>query len=176
MVTSCQLGSIAIASTERGICLIGLGDDPETLQREVIDRFPSAQLEEDDREFRDLVEKVLALIATPTATVDLPLDLQGTPFQQQVWEALRKVPVGMRTTYSDIAEAIGRPTSSRAVARACATNQIAIAIPCHRVVGKNGDLSGYRWGIERKRELLRREALEAPPSPDLLSFDFTGTS
>ena len=173
-ITRCQLGSIAIASTERGICMVELGDNPDTLRQEVLSRFPNAKLEEEDHRFNNLVERLLSLITRPETAVELPLDAQGTAFQRQVWEALRKIPVGKRATYSDVAEAIGCPTSSRAVARACATNPIAIAIPCHRVVRKNGDLSGYRWGIERKRELLRIEQAEATSSPDLLSFDFSG--
>ncbi len=157
-VAPCSLGNVAVAATRRGLCMVALGDDPQRLREDVCRRFPKAQLEEDDPDFLRLVDDLLTSITTPHASAALPLDIQGTAFQRQVWEALREIPVGRTATYSDIAQVIGRPSGSRAVARACASNNIAIAIPCHRVVRKDGQLSGYRWGVDRKRELLRREA------------------
>jgi AraC family transcriptional regulator of adaptative response/methylated-DNA-[protein]-cysteine methyltransferase len=157
-VGECSLGSFLVAATGKGICAILLGDDAETLLRDVQDRFPKANLIGGDTAFEQLVAGVLGLIETPAAGFDLPLDIRGTAFQQRVWQALREIPPGEKISYAEIAEKIGSPKSVRAVAGACAANPIAIAIPCHRVVRKDGDLSGYRWGIERKRALLQREA------------------
>jgi AraC family transcriptional regulator of adaptative response/methylated-DNA-[protein]-cysteine methyltransferase len=161
-VATCDLGWVAIAATPRGLCMIELADDPNDLRGKVNERFPNAQLEEVDAVFSEMVSQVLQLISTPSQSSNLPLDIQGTAFQRKVWDALRNIPVGATVTYSEIASAIGQPTASRAVARACASNPVAVAIPCHRVVGKNGDLSGYRWGIERKRELLNLETSTTP--------------
>lgn len=156
----CSLGSILVAATERGVCAITLGDDPDALLRELADRFPQAQLVGGDAEFERFVAHAIGLVEAPSDDVDLPLDVRGTAFQQRVWQALRAIPAGTTTNYAEIARRIGRPTATRAVARACATNPLAVAIPCHRVVRTDGALSGYRWGVVRKRALLEREARE----------------
>jgi len=157
-VGECSLGSILVAATERGVCSILLGDDPDTLARDLQDRFPKARLIGGDRAFEQLVARVVGFVEAPALGLDLPLDVRGTAFQQRVWQALREIPAGRTSTYTKIAERIGAPKAVRAVARACASNAIAIAIPCHRVVRHDGALSGYRWGVERKRRLLEREA------------------
>jgi AraC family transcriptional regulator of adaptative response/methylated-DNA-[protein]-cysteine methyltransferase len=157
----CWLGAILVAASERGICAIELGDDPDRLVRGLQDRFPQAQLVGGDRSFEQLVASVVGLIEAPANGASLPLDVHGTAFQQRVWQALRKIPAGSTATYADIARRIGRPKAVRAVARACASNEIAVAIPCHRVVRTDGALSGYRWGVERKQALLDREAKSA---------------
>jgi AraC family transcriptional regulator, regulatory protein of adaptative response / methylated-DNA-[protein]-cysteine methyltransferase len=152
------LGAILIGQSERGICAILLGDNPDLLIRDLEDRFPRADLIGGDASFEALVARVVGLVETPGIGLDLPLDIRGTAFQQRVWQALRELPVGSRASYTEIAGKIGLPRSVRAVARACAANALAVAIPCHRVVRSDGSLSGYRWGIERKRMLLEREA------------------
>ena len=157
-VAECSLGAILVAQSQRGICAILLGDDPERLVQDLQDQFPSAELIGGDNDFERLVAQVVGFIEAPAVGLNLPLDVRGTAFQQRVWQALREIPPGSRASYTDIAERIGAPRAVRAVARACAANHIAVAIPCHRVVRRDGDLSGYRWGVERKRELLRREA------------------
>jgi AraC family transcriptional regulator of adaptative response/methylated-DNA-[protein]-cysteine methyltransferase len=157
-VGECSLGSILVARSEKGVCAILLGDDPDQLARDLQDRFPRANLIGADAEFEKLVAKIVGFVEAPTVGLDLPLDVRGTAFQQRVWQALRKIPVGSTASYSDIAQRIGAPRSVRAVAQACAANAIALAIPCHRVVRHDGALSGYRWGVERKRALLEREA------------------
>lgn len=157
-VGECSLGSILVARSERGVCAIFLGDDPDALTRELQDRFPRATLIGADPAFEDVVAKVVGLIEAPGTGVDLPLDVRGTAFQQRVWRALREIPAGSTASYREIARRIGAPSAVRAVAHACAVNPVAIAIPCHRVVRSDGGLAGYRWGVERKRELLEREA------------------
>jgi AraC family transcriptional regulator of adaptative response/methylated-DNA-[protein]-cysteine methyltransferase len=157
-VGECSLGSILVAESERGVCAIQLGSDPEELVRKFQDQFPRANLIGGDREFERLVARVVALVETPARKSDLPLDIRGTAFQQRVWQALRRIPVGRTATYSEIARRIGSPKAVRAVAHACATNRIAVAIPCHRVIRTDGDLAGYRWGVERKQALLDRES------------------
>lgn len=157
-VGQCSLGAVLVARSERGVCGIYLGDDPDVLARQLQDRFPQAELVGGDAGFEDLVARIVGLVEAPGDTADLPLDVRGTAFQRRVWRALRAIPAGTTASYSDIAERIGCPGSVRAVARACAANTLAVAIPCHRVVRKDGGLSGYRWGVERKRELLTREA------------------
>jgi len=154
----CSLGSIAVAASKRGVCAILLGDDPEALVRELQDRFPKAELVGGDAQFEALVAKVVGLIEAPGLGADLPLDIRGTAFQQRVWQALRKIPAGSTVSYTQLADLIGSPHAARAVAQACAANPLAVAIPCHRVVRNDGALSGYRWGVERKRALLEREA------------------
>jgi len=154
----CFLGSFLVASTDKGVCAILLGDDPDAMLRELQDRFPKAQLTGGDSGYENLVAKVLGFIEEPASGLDLPLDIRGTAFQQRVWRALREIPAGETVSYSDIAERLGAPNAVRAVAGACAANKIGIAIPCHRVLRKDGGLSGYYWGVERKRALLRREA------------------
>jgi AraC family transcriptional regulator, regulatory protein of adaptative response / methylated-DNA-[protein]-cysteine methyltransferase len=157
-VGECSLGSILVAATERGVCAILLGDDPDALVRDLQDRFPRAELVGGDAGFELLVARVVAFVEAPGVGLDLPLDVRGTAFQQRVWQALRAVPAGQTVSYSDIAARIGAPKAVRAVAQACGANSLAVAIPCHRVVRHDGALSGYRWGVERKRALLDREA------------------
>lgn len=156
----CSLGDILVAQSERGICAILLGDDPDALVRDLQDRFPKAQLLGGDSGFEGLVAQVVAFVEAPALGLDLPLDVRGTAFQERVWQALRAIPSGSTATYTEIAARIGMPRSVRAVAQACGANRIAVAIPCHRVVRRDGDLAGYRWGVERKRELQRREAAQ----------------
>ncbi|TMH19129.1 MAG: bifunctional DNA-binding transcriptional regulator/O6-methylguanine-DNA methyltransferase Ada [Betaproteobacteria bacterium] len=157
-VGECSLGSILVAATDKGVCAILLGDKPEALVRELEDRFPKATLIGGDEAFEQWVAKVVGFVEAPALGLDLPLDVRGTAFQQRVWQALRKIPAGATVTYSEIAQRIGAPKAVRAVGQACASNAIAVAIPCHRVVRNDGSLSGYRWGVERKRALLDREA------------------
>ena len=157
-VGDCALGAILVAASGRGVCAIALGDDPEALVRDLQDRFPRAQLVGDDADFAALVAKVVGFVEAPGVGLDLPLDVRGTAFQQRVWQALRAIPAGTTLSYSELARRIGAPRAVRAVAGACAANTLAVAIPCHRVVRTDGALSGYRWGIERKRALLEREA------------------
>ena len=157
-VGECSLGSILVARSDRGVCAIFLGDDPDALTRELQDRFPRATLIGADPAFEDVLAKVVGLIEAPGTGVDLPLDVRGTAFQQRVWRALREIPAGSTASYREIASRIGAPRAVRAVAHACAVNPVAVAIPCHRVVRSDGGLAGYRWGVERKRELLEREA------------------
>jgi AraC family transcriptional regulator, regulatory protein of adaptative response / methylated-DNA-[protein]-cysteine methyltransferase len=156
-IGECSLGSILVAATERGVCAILLGDDPEELVHDLERRFPRADLIGADAGFEQLVAKVVGLVERPRVAVELPLDVRGTAFQRRVWQALRNIPVGSTASYAEIANAIGAPKAIRAVAQACAANALAVAIPCHRVVRPDGDLSGYRWGVERKRALLDRE-------------------
>ena len=156
-VAECSLGPLLVAATEKGVCAILLGDDPAALVRELEDRFPKAELTGGEADFERLVAQVVGLVERPGATLDLPLDIGGTAFQQRVWEALRRIPPGETASYADIARAVGSPGAVRAVGRACGANALAVAIPCHRVVRSDGDLSGYRWGIARKAELIARE-------------------
>jgi AraC family transcriptional regulator of adaptative response/methylated-DNA-[protein]-cysteine methyltransferase len=157
-IGECSLGSILVAATERGVCAILLGDDPEQLAHDLERRFPQAHLIGADAQFEQLVAKVVALVERPRLGLELPLDVRGTAFQQRVWQALREIPAGKTASYTQIARAIGAPQAVRAVAQACAANALAVAIPCHRVVRNDGSLSGYRWGVERKRALIEREA------------------
>jgi len=158
-VGECSLGSILVASSERGVCAILLGDDPDALARQLQDLFPRAEMIGGDAEFERLVAKVVGFVEAPGLGLDLPLDVRGTAFQQRVWQALREIPAGETLSYTELARRIGSPKAARAVAQACAGNPLAVAIPCHRVVRSDGGLSGYRWGVERKRALLGREAL-----------------
>ena len=157
-VGQCSLGAILVAQSQRGICAILLGDDPDRLVRDLQDQFPKAEIIGCDGEFEQLIAQVVGLIEAPAMGLHLPLDVQGTAFQERVWRALREIPPGTTVSYAEIAERIGSPKAVRAVAQACATNHIAVAIPCHRIVRRDGALAGYRWGVDRKRELLRREA------------------
>jgi AraC family transcriptional regulator, regulatory protein of adaptative response / methylated-DNA-[protein]-cysteine methyltransferase len=157
-VGACSLGSILVAASDKGVCAILLGDDPEALVQDVQARFPKADLEGADAGFEHWVARVVGLVEAPRLGLDLPLDIRGSVFQERVWRALRAIPVGSTVNYTELAAAIGAPRAARAVAQACAQNPLAVAIPCHRVVRRDGALSGYRWGVERKRELLRREA------------------
>jgi AraC family transcriptional regulator of adaptative response/methylated-DNA-[protein]-cysteine methyltransferase len=157
-VGQCSLGAILVAATEKGVCCILLGDEAEPLVHDLQDRFPKAVLVGGDGEFEIWVAQVVGAVENGSHELNLPLDIRGTAFQQRVWQALREVPYGQTTTYSELAACIGAPKSTRAVSRACAANPIAVAIPCHRVIRTDGTLAGYRWGIERKETLLRREA------------------
>ncbi|MFO2464320.1 bifunctional DNA-binding transcriptional regulator/O6-methylguanine-DNA methyltransferase Ada [Pseudomonas sp. 15FMM2] len=156
-VGQCSLGAIAVAQSTRGVCAILLGDDPDKLLRDLQDQFPQANLIGADPAFEQLIAQVIGFVETPALGLDLPLDLRGTAFQERVWQALRQIPAGSTASYAEIARQIGAPGSFRAVAQACGANRLAVAIPCHRVVRSDGELSGYRWGVERKRQLLERE-------------------
>ena len=158
-VGECSLGSILVAQSVKGICAILLGDDPAALVKDVQDRFPQAALVGGNRGFEQTVATVVAAVEAPALGLDLPLDVRGTAFQERVWRALRDIPPGTTASYADVARRIGSPRSTRAVAQACAANPVAVAIPCHRVVRTDGALSGYRWGVARKRELLAREGM-----------------
>lgn len=153
-----SLGSILVAKSDRGVCAILMGNDPDQLVRDLQDKFPRANLIGGDGDFEQLVAKVVGFVEAPLMGLDLPLDVRGTAFQQRVWQVLREIPAGSTANYTDIAKQIGSPKSVRAVAQACGANMLAVAIPCHRVVRNDGALSGYRWGVERKRALLNREA------------------
>jgi AraC family transcriptional regulator of adaptative response/methylated-DNA-[protein]-cysteine methyltransferase len=157
-VGQCSLGAILVAQSQRGICAILIDDDPDALVRDLQDQFPKAQLIGGDAEFEQLIAQVVGFIEVPSMGLNLPLDVRGTAFQERVWQALREIPPGATVSYTQIAERIGAPKAVRAVAQACGANHIAVAIPCHRVVRRDGDIAGYRWGVDRKRELLRREA------------------
>jgi len=152
-----HLGWVLVASSERGICAIDFGDSPATLEEALVRRFPAAKITKDDADFTAWIEKVAAFLESPRAGLDLPLDIQGTAFQRRVWQALKSIPFGSTASYAEIAQKIGKPKAVRAVAQACAANKIAVAIPCHRVIRSDGDLGGYRWGIERKRKILELE-------------------
>jgi AraC family transcriptional regulator of adaptative response/methylated-DNA-[protein]-cysteine methyltransferase len=160
-IGQCSLGAILVATSELGICSIALGDDPESLVRELQDRFPKATFIGGDRGFEQVVARVVAFVDDPSIGLNLPLDIRGTAFQQRVWQKLCEIPCGETRTYSQVARDLGDTNATRAVAHACATNPIAVAIPCHRVVRMNGSLSGYRWGIERKAKLLNAEGARA---------------
>jgi AraC family transcriptional regulator of adaptative response/methylated-DNA-[protein]-cysteine methyltransferase len=155
-----SLGAIVIASTKKGVAAILLGDDPEELVRDLQDRFPKAHLMGADRNYEALVAQVVGLVEAPRIGLNLPLDVRGTAFQERVWKALQEIPAGVTVSYAEIARRIGSPNSVRAVAGACAANNLAVAIPCHRVVRNDGALSGYAWGVERKRALIDREATQ----------------
>ena len=157
-VGECSLGSILVAATEIGICCILLGDDPAHLVNDLQKRFSNANLVGGEQEFEQWVARVVGFVEDPGKGLNLPLDVRGTAFQQRVWQALQEIPAGTTVSYQEIAKRIGTGGGVRAVAGACAANSIAVAIPCHRVVRKDGELSGYRWGVERKRAILRREA------------------
>lgn len=156
-VGECSLGSILVAASARGVCAILMDDDPAQLTRDLEDRFPNAKLIGGDAEFEQLVAKVVGFVEAPRLGLELPLDVRGTAFQQRVWQALQKIPPGETVSYTVLAQRIGHPKSVRAVGQACAANALAVAIPCHRVVRSDGGLTGYRWGVERKRALLKRE-------------------
>ena len=157
-IGECSLGVILVAMSGRGVCAISFGDDPVALARDLQNGFPYAGLVDGAGDFEQFVAKVVGFVEAPALGLDLTLDVRGTLFQQRVWQLLREIPVGDKVSYTDIANQIGSPKSVRAVAGACAANTLAIAIPCHRVVRIDGNLSGRRWGIERKAELLRRES------------------
>jgi AraC family transcriptional regulator of adaptative response/methylated-DNA-[protein]-cysteine methyltransferase len=157
-IAECSLGSILVAQSKKGVCAISIGDDPKALIQDLQDQLPKANLIGNEPGYEDVVAKVVGLIEQPGIGLDLPLDIRGTAFQQRVWKALQQIPPGSTATYTDIAKKIGMPKAVRAVAQACASNVLAVAIPCHRVIRTDGSLSGYRWGVERKSALLEREA------------------
>jgi AraC family transcriptional regulator of adaptative response/methylated-DNA-[protein]-cysteine methyltransferase len=157
-IGSCSLGAILVAATKKGVAAILLGDDPAELLRDVQDRFPKANFIGGDKAFEKLASRAISLVDAPERAKDLPLDIQGTAFQHKVWAALQCIPAGTTMSYADVAERIGAPKAARAVAGACGANPVAVIIPCHRVVRNDGSLSGYRWGLDRKRALLDREA------------------
>jgi AraC family transcriptional regulator of adaptative response/methylated-DNA-[protein]-cysteine methyltransferase len=165
-LTRCSLGALLVAATERGLCAILLGDEPGALARDLRARFPQAALREAEPAFAATVAQVAALVDDPHAGIDLPLDVRGTAFQQRVWQALRAIPAGRTVSYAGLAAQLGMPQGARAVAGACAANPAAVLIPCHRVVRGDGGLSGYRWGIDRKRLLLAREGAQAEAADD----------
>jgi AraC family transcriptional regulator, regulatory protein of adaptative response / methylated-DNA-[protein]-cysteine methyltransferase len=159
-ISATSLGAILVGATAKGVCSIQLGDDPHSLRSEFEARFSGATLVADDPAFASVVDTVIAFVESPKASLDLPLDIRGTAFQERVWAALSQITPGLTSTYADVAKAIGSPKAVRAVAAACAANELAIAIPCHRVVRSGGALSGYRWGVKRKAVLLQREAAQ----------------
>ena len=159
-ISATSLGAILVGATAKGVCSIQLGDDPHALVRAFESRFAGATLVADDPEFADTVSKVVCFVESPRGTLDLPLDIRGTAFQERVWAALTAIAPGLTKTYADVARAIGSPKAVRAVAAACAANELAIAIPCHRVIKSVGAIAGYRWGVQRKATLLKREAAE----------------
>lgn len=156
-IAECDLGWALIAATALGICAIEFGEAPQVLEARLKERFPDADILEQDEPFGAWVQAVLSLLERPKNRLELPLDIRGTAFQRQVWQALREIPAGCTVSYADVAQKIGRPTAARAVAQACAANHLAVAVPCHRVVRGDGSLGGYRWGLERKRRLLEKE-------------------
>ena len=165
-VTESPLGLVLVAATDKGICSIALGDSKPALDAVLRKRFPKATLVEAGEALSAWVKALVGFIRSPARGLDLPLDIQGTAFQQRVWQALQAIPVGHTASYQDIARAIGEPRAARAVAQACASNNIALAIPCHRVIRQDGSVSGYRWGVERKRRLLDEERRACPASRD----------
>ncbi len=157
-VGQCSLGPILVAATSKGVCAIFFGDDAASLRSDLQRQFPRAQLKEGGAAFKDTLAKVIGFVEAPGSRLELPLDIRGTAFQHRVWDALKRIPAGKTASYTEVAEAVGAPGSARAVARACASNPIAVAVPCHRVVRSDGSISGYRGGVDRKRALLAREA------------------
>jgi AraC family transcriptional regulator of adaptative response/methylated-DNA-[protein]-cysteine methyltransferase len=159
-IAELPIGRVLVATTDRGVCAVELGTTDDDVVRALTSDFPNATIERDDAERRDWARAVIERVRDPrrAANGDIPLDIGGTAFQQRVWKALREIPAGQRRSYREVANAIGAPTATRAVARACATNRVAVVIPCHRVVREDGSLSGYKWGVDRKRQLLDDEA------------------
>src|SRR5258708_40361563 len=158
-ISVCALGQVLLARSASGVCAILIGADEHELEADLAARFPKSKLSINEADVHDHLAKVIRFVDRPSEGLGLALDLRGTPFQRRVWETLRTIPVGTTVTYTELAHRIGAPNSARAVAGACASNPIALAIPCHRMVRRNGDLAGYRWGVERKRELIKREAM-----------------
>jgi AraC family transcriptional regulator of adaptative response/methylated-DNA-[protein]-cysteine methyltransferase len=154
----CQLGLLLVAATERGVCSVMLGDEPAALEQSLRQQFSAAKVLPDPSAMAEQVKTILAAMSDhPAATGEIPLDVRATAFQARVWQALRQIPRGQTRSYAEVARAVGQPSAVRAVARACATNPVAIAVPCHRVIGSDGSLTGYRWGTERKKKLLAME-------------------
>ena len=156
-IAESEIGKMLVARTAKGICAVTFGDDEKTLFENLQKEFPKAEVTENAANLKNYVKAILANLAGTNKTLELPLDIQATAFQMRVWEALRKIPYGETVSYTDIAEKLGNKNAVRAVATACASNRVALVIPCHRVIGKNGDLSGYRWGVERKKAILEKE-------------------
>lgn len=154
----CSLGALLVAQNARGLCTIELGDDPQALIDGFRTRCRDAARADGQEALAPVLARVAAFVESPVGDLGLPLDLQGTPFQRSVWQALQAIPAGRTDTYTALAQRIGRPSAVRAVAQACAANRLAVVVPCHRVLRRDGDLAGYRWGIERKRALLSRES------------------
>jgi AraC family transcriptional regulator of adaptative response/methylated-DNA-[protein]-cysteine methyltransferase len=159
-IVNSPLGRMVVAATERGLCFVGFGDDDAHLESELRKDYPAAEIKR-DRSLSVWVAAIVENLKGQPPRLDLPLDVRGTAFQQQVWDALRKIPAGQTQTYGEIARQIGKPKAARAVGRACATNRVSVVIPCHRAVGGNGNLTGYRWGLKRKEKLLAKERDEA---------------
>jgi AraC family transcriptional regulator of adaptative response/methylated-DNA-[protein]-cysteine methyltransferase len=157
-IVDCPLGRLLIAATEKGICAVCLGDSDAVLETAIFNEYPAAEIQRDGVALSQWVGALLRHLSGQEPQLDLPIDVQATAFQWRVWQALRAIPYGSTRSYSEIAESLGDAKAVRAVARACATNPVAIVVPCHRVVRENGDLGGYRWGVERKRQLLAQEA------------------
>jgi AraC family transcriptional regulator of adaptative response/methylated-DNA-[protein]-cysteine methyltransferase len=162
-VADSALGKMLVAATQRGLCAVSFGEDAKLLERGLRDEFHAADIHCDDKGLRKFVTPILSALATQKTLLDLPLDIRATAFQQKVWSALRQIPAGETRSYSEMAKSLGDASATRAVARACASNPVALVIPCHRVVRENGELAGYRWGMQRKEELLRRERVAAKP-------------
>lgn len=175
-IGQCSLGAILVAASQRGLCAIELGDAADAVLQQLQRRFDRATLVGADPDFEQWVAQVIALIEAPATGLALPLDIRGTAFQVRVWQALRDIPPGQTASYAEIARRIGQPRAVRAVAGACAANALAVVIPCHRVVRTDGALSGYRWGIERKRALLAREAAPQPERKETPGLDDAQTS
>ena len=161
-IVDCPLGRLLVAATERGICAVSLGDTDTTLEAALAGEYPAAEIRRDGNDFNLWVNAILEYLDGQQPDLNLPLDVQATAFQWRVWEELRAIPYGSTRSYSEIAQAVGNPKGARAVAQACATNPVALVIPCHRVVRENGDSGGYRWGAERKQRLLAQEHKKAP--------------
>lgn len=160
-VTNCELGKMLVARTEKGVCAVTFGDDENFLFENLESEYPNAEISKNETNLKEYVDAILQNLSGKNKRIVLPIDVQATAFQMQVWDALRKIPYGETLSYKQVAESLGNPKVVRAVARACATNKVALVIPCHRVVGSNGSLSGYRWGIERKQKLLETEFSKA---------------
>ena len=157
-ITDCDLGKLLVARTEKGVCAVTFSDDAETLTANLFNEYKNAEIAENNANLKDYVEAILANLKGTNKTLDLPTDLQATAFQMRVWDILRKIPYGETVSYQQVAEKLGNAKAVRAVATACASNRVALVIPCHRVVRSSGELSGYRWGISRKKQLLEQES------------------
>lgn len=159
-IAPCPLGYLLVAMTEKGICAVKLGDEAEKLEHTLNQEFQQAHIIRDDKSHKDWIQSILDLIAGDETHLDLPIDIRGTAFQKQVWQALQKIPYGETSTYADIASDISKPHAVRAVGNACGSNPIAVIVPCHRVLRSDSGLGGYHWGIERKQKLLLQERIE----------------
>ena len=160
-VVNCPLGRLLVAATAKGVCAVSLGDSDTTLESALVSEYPAAQIQRDDHQLGQWVNALLDYLSGEQPHLNLPIDVQATAFQWRVWEELQNIPYGSTRSYREIAQAVGKPQAARAVAQACATNPVALIIPCHRVVRENGDTGGYRWGSERKQHLLAREQRKA---------------